>query len=421
MATSNNGKTQSSADPNGGRPEDRPRKPGMPSVGAVNNARKGGLGRGLGALIPTGNARPTLGNGAADVILGGNSPSGKAARSAQISSPEQSASSEIKRHSDETKPTMAKGKDRPKSTKNDGQNGNGRNAISAAAGKASSIDNDVASAGFGATYREINIDEIRTNAKQPRSVFDEEALKELEHSIRAFGLMQPIVVRESPKADSQYELIMGERRLRASRRAGLTVIPAIIRETDDEDMLRDALLENIHRVQLNPLEEAAAYQQLLDEFNVTQAELGERIGRSRPRITNMIRLLQLPVGVQRRVAAGVLSSGHARALLGVKAGTEAQERLANRIIAEGMSVRATEEAVLLLNRQAGEQGKSSRGQGSKPPLPSHVNHWVDDISEALETKVSVQMGKKKGKIVVEFGGPEDFERIAEILKFQQND
>jgi len=251
-------------------------------------------------------------------------------------------------------------------------------------------------------------------------VFDEEALQELEHSIREFGLMQPIVVREAPDADTHYELIMGERRLRASQRAGLQVIPAIVRETDDEEMLRDALLENIHRVQLNPLEEASAYQQLLEEFGVTQAELGRRIGRSRPRITNMIRLLQLPVGVQRRVAAGVLSSGHARALLSVRAGADAQDRLANRIIAEGMSVRATEEAVVLLNRQAGDDTSKKKGQGSKPRLPSHVNHWVDDISDALETKVSVQMGKKKGKIVVEFGGPEDFDRIVEMLNFESD-
>ena len=251
-------------------------------------------------------------------------------------------------------------------------------------------------------------------------MFDEEALQELEHSIREFGLMQPVVVREAPDPDTHYELIMGERRLRASQRAGLQVIPAIVRETDDEDMLRDALLENIHRVQLNPLEEASAYQQLLEEFGVTQAELGRRIGRSRPRITNMIRLLQLPVGVQRRVAAGVLSSGHARALLSVRAGTDAQDKLANRIIAEGMSVRATEEAVVLLNRQSGDSVSKKKGQGSKPPLPSHVNHWVDDISDVLETRVSVQMGKKKGKIVVEFGGPEDFDRIVEMLKFESN-
>ena len=229
--------------------------------------------------------------------------------------------------------------------------------------------------------------------------------------------MQPIVVRPLSGADKPYELIMGERRLRAARRAGLDTIPAIVRETQDNEMLRDALLENIHRVQLNPLEEAAAYQQLLEEFGVTQGELAERLGRSRPLITNMIRLLQLPVSVQRRVGAGVLSAGHARALLGVKVGAEEQETLANRIVAEGLSVRATEEAITLLNR--GEDAKPERKNPREPrPLPTYVNDWASEFSDALDTKVSVQMGKKKGKIVVEFGGPEDFDRIIEILKHE---
>ena len=171
------------------------------------------------------------------------------------------------------------------------------------------------------------------------------------HSIREFGLLQPIVVRRSdPSSGARYQIVMGERRWRAAQEAGLATIPAIVRETDDDDLLRDALLENIHRVQLNPLEEAAAYQQLLDEFGVTHDELAARIGRSRPLITNMIRLLKLPIAVQRRVAAGVLSAGHARALLSLEAGAEAQEELAARIVAEGLSVRATEEAVTLANR-----------------------------------------------------------------------
>lgn len=266
---------------------------------------------------------------------------------------------------------------------------------------------------FGATYQELPLDAITTNPKQPRAVFDEEQLNELVHSIREFGLMQPIVVRPVSGAPAPYELIMGERRLRASKKAGLETIPAIVRETQDDAMLRDALLENIHRVQLNPLEEAAAYQQLLEEFGVTQEQLAKRIGRSRSLIANMIRLLQLPVAVQRRVSAGVLSAGHARALLGLKGGEDAQAQLADRIVAEGLSVRATEEAVTLMNR--GEGQKQERKQRTPAPLPDYVNSWVDDFADTLETKVSVQMGKKRGRIVVEFGGQEDFDRIIEIL------
>ncbi|MDR6278475.1 ParB/RepB/Spo0J family partition protein [Corynebacterium suicordis] len=389
-------------------------KPGMPAASAVSNARKGGLGRGLGALIPSGNARPSLGNGAADVILGGNTASGrnaqkKPASPATLSDSDVDASSS-NRQRDVTLPgagvrDVAVGETR----KSVSEPKNGSKATESPAGD-----------DFGATYREIPLSEVRTNAKQPRTVFDEQALAELEHSIREFGLMQPIVVRELPDGSTRYELIMGERRLRASKRAGLTEIPAIIRQTEDQEMLRDALLENIHRVQLNPLEEAAAYQQLLEEFAVTQSELAARIGRSRPRVTNMLRLLQLPVPVQRRVAAGVLSSGHARALLGIKGGAELMESLATRVVAEGLSVRATEEAVTLLNREfeEGADQASKKRQGAKPALPSHVSHWADDISNALDTKVTVQMGKKKGKIVVEFGDPDDFERISEILKVE---
>lgn len=399
----------------------------MPTAGAISNARKGGLGRGLGALIPTGPSRPSLGNGAADVILGSRAgstePNPRSGSTPDV--PEHSEREErwaSKRHSDVSYSTQNKGQ----RAENRGQKFTPANPSATQEAQrvdsATESENDATEmVDAGATYREIPLSSIRTNAKQPRSVFDEDALKELEHSIREFGLMQPIVVREADNGETLYELIMGERRLRAATRAGLNVIPAIVRETDDEAMLRDALLENIHRVQLNPLEEAAAYQQLLEEFGVTQSELAKRIGRSRPRITNMIRLLQLPVGVQRRVAADVLSAGHARALLGVKAGADAQETLANRVIAEGLSVRATEEAVLLLNRQM-EEGASRKkaGQGQRAPLPSHVSHWVDNISDALETKVSVQMGKKKGKIVVEFGGPEDFDRITELIKFKDS-
>ena len=263
---------------------------------------------------------------------------------------------------------------------------------------------------FGASYQEIPIGDIFPNAKQPRTQFDEDELAELVHSVKEFGLLQPIVVR--PAKDG-YELIMGERRWRASSKAGLKRIPAIVRETSDEDMLRDALLENIHRVQLNPLEEAAAYQQLLDEFGVTQEQLADRLGRSRPVITNSIRLLNLPVPVQRRVAAGVLSAGHARALLGVKVGPEAQEQLADRIVAEGLSVRATEEAVTLLNRQGALPDKPKR---EPSPQPEFLTQAADRLADEWDTKVSVTMGKRKGKIVVEFGDRDDFERIMSLIE-----
>ena len=217
---------------------------------------------------------------------------------------------------------------------------------------------------IGAVYREIDPGLIEPNPRQPRQVFDEEALSELVHSIREFGLMQPIVVRALDAATSgpRYQLVMGERRWRAAQTAGLTAIPAIVRETAEDNLLRDALLENIHRAQLNPLEEAAAYQQLLDEFDVTHDELAARIGRSRPLISNMIRLLRLPIAVQRRVAAGVLSAGHARALLSLEGGSEAQESLAARIVAEGLSVRATEEAVTLANRNGAQPADGAATQ-----------------------------------------------------------
>lgn len=262
-----------------------------------------------------------------------------------------------------------------------------------------------------ATYREIRPEHVEPNPRQPRQVFDDEALDELVHSIREFGLMQPIVVRES--GPDRYQLVMGERRWRASQRAGIEFIPAIVRQTADDSMLRDALLENIHRVQLNPLEEAAAYQQLLEEFNVTHDELAARIGRSRPVVSNMIRLLRLPVAVQRRVAAGVLSAGHARALLALEAGAAAQEELAARIVAEGMSVRATEEAVTLANRE-GDIAPRPTPKG-KPVPPPALNAYANKLSDSFDTKVVVSMGQKKGKIVVEFGSIDDLHRIMSIM------
>ncbi|MCV7102001.1 ParB/RepB/Spo0J family partition protein [Mycobacterium palustre] len=320
--------------------------------------KKGGLGRGLASLIPTGPAEadsgpatlgPRMGDAAADVLIGGP-------------------------------------------------------ATDAAA--------------VGAVYREIAPGDIERNPRQPRQVFDEEALSELVHSIREFGLLQPIVVREvsGSASGARYQIVMGERRWRAAQQAGLATIPAIVRETGDNDLLRDALLENIHRVQLNPLEEAAAYQQLLDEFGVTHDELANRIGRSRPLITNMIRLLKLPIPVQRRVAAGVLSAGHARALLSLEAGPEAQEELASRIVAEGLSVRATEEAVTLANRESDRGDAATPApQRRKPIQMPGLQDVAERLSNAFDTRVTVSLGKRKGRIVVEFGSVDDLQRIVDVM------
>jgi ParB family chromosome partitioning protein len=249
-------------------------------------------------------------------------------------------------------------------------------------------------------------------------VFYDEALAELVHSIQEFGLMQPIVVRslhgtdERAPAAPRYQLVMGERRWRAAQQACLDTIPAIVRETEEENLLRDALLENIHRVQLNPLEEAAAYQQLLDEFGVTHDELAARIGRSRPLITNMIRLLRLPIAVQRRVAAGVLSAGHARALLSMEAGPDIQEELAARIVAEGLSVRATEEAVTLANR--GDAAAPATPKRKPIQMPG-LQEVAERLSAAFDTRVTVSLGKRKGKVVVEFGSVDDLQRIVDLM------
>jgi ParB family chromosome partitioning protein len=264
----------------------------------------------------------------------------------------------------------------------------------------------------GAQLREVSVDDVVPNPKQPRQVFDDEALEELSHSIREFGLLQPIVVRENGRTDGgsvSYELIMGERRLRAARAAGLDTVPAIVRDTTDDAMLRDALLENIHRVQLNPLEEAAAYQQLLEEFGATHEELASKIGRSRSQVTNTIRLMKLPVKVQTRVAAGVISAGHARALLGL-ADAEAQDALATRIVAEGMSVRATEEAVAM----AAAEHPAARRRAGKISAPG-VEELGTRLSDMFETKVKIQIGRAKGRIVVEFGSVDDLQRIIGVM------
>jgi ParB family transcriptional regulator, chromosome partitioning protein len=260
----------------------------------------------------------------------------------------------------------------------------------------------------GAYLEEIPVASIQPNPRQPREVFDEDSLAELAASIEAVGLLQPVVVRLS--GSGRYELIMGERRWRASQRAGLEVIPAIVRQTSDDDLLRDALIENLHREQLNPLEEAAAYQQLLDDFSATHEELAKRIGRSRPHISNTIRLLNLPPAVQKRVAAGILSAGHARALLGVE-DPIAQEQLAYRIVAEGLSVRAVEEIVALGARPA----KGPRTPGAKAPVAPALKDLADRLSDVFDTRVKVELGQRKGKIVVEFASLDDLERIVQSM------
>ena len=261
----------------------------------------------------------------------------------------------------------------------------------------------------GARYEEIAITAITPNRRQPRRAFDEDTLDELAESIKQVGLLQPGVGRAA--GPGRYELVMGERRWRAAQLAGLTEIGAIVKQTQDDDMLRDALIENLHRQQLDPLEEAAAYQQLLDDFGATHEELARKIGRSRPHISNTLRLLNLPPAVQKRVAAGVLTAGHARALLGLE-DQGAQERLASRIVAEGLSVRAVEEIVAV----GSDESPASRPRtGARPPTAPALRHLADRLSDLFETRVKVELGRRKGKIVVEFATIDDLERIVKAM------
>jgi len=328
--------------------------------------KRGGLGRGLAALIPTsaGSAHPGSNDGRADAVPSA-APRPPVADKRE---PAEHSTTVLARVSHGTEPEPVP----------------------------------------GLALREIPLEDIEANPQQPRQVFDEEALEELAHSIREFGLLQPIVVRQL--SSGSYQLVMGERRLRAAGLAGLQAVTAIVRETADDSLLRDALLENIHRVQLNPLEEAAAYDQLLVEFGVTHEELAGRLGRSRSQITNTIRLLRLPVPVQRRVAAGVLSAGHARALLGLD-DTGAQETLATRIVAEGLSVRATEELVATAPAVPGRTRAKRTGRISAPG----ADDLAERLSDAYDTKVRVEIGRRKGRIVVEFGSIQDLERIVALM------
>ena len=333
---------------------------------------RGGLGRGLASLIPSGPASPV-----SDVLISPLVSRETPATSAKT--PTTSEHQPVSRETHQGEPVSQQ----PPIT-------------------------DAADAPAGPHYREVPLASISPNPSNPRTVFDEDALSELEHSIREFGLLQPIVVRERPGG---YELVMGERRWRAAQRAGLEAIPAIVRRTEDADLLRDALLENIHRANLNPLEEAAAYQQLLDEFGVTHDELATRLGRSRPVISNTIRLLKLPVAVQRRVAAGVLSAGHARALLSLE-DPSVQEELAARIVAEGLSVRGTEEAVTLL---AGRRTVTRRSPVKRAVAPG-IEELAGDLGDLLDTRVLVDMGRKKGRIVIEFASTDDLSRISDVIR-----
>lgn len=263
----------------------------------------------------------------------------------------------------------------------------------------------------GARLTRLEVADIVPNRSQPRTEFDEEALEELTHSVREFGVFQPVVVREienAPAEGPHYELIMGERRLRASKRAGLDTIPAIVRSTADEHMLRDALLENLHRAQLNPLEEASAYQQLLSDFGITQEQLAERIGRSRPQISNTIRLLKLPEPVQARVAAGVLSAGHARAVLALDGDAEAMQRLADKIVNEGLSVRAAEAV-------AAETPKRRLPKPRAGGVQAQLGEIAERLGDRFDTRVSVKLGAKKGQIILDFATIADLKRILSEL------
>jgi len=346
-----------------------------------------GLGRGLGALIPTGppeqagpRAEEQDANTASGAYVGAHSAVESAVQSA-IDSADPAAES--------------------------GLNGAG--------GATATLLEERPAEVAGAYFAELPVSLISPNVRQPRQDFEEEAMAELVHSIREVGLLQPVVVRRT--GESSYELIMGERRWRAVQEVGLDTIPAIVRQTGDEAMLRDALLENLHRSELNPLEEAAAYRQLLDDFGCTHEELAGRIGRSRPQISNTLRLLNLSPAVQRRVAAGVLSAGHARALLGVTE-PSGQDRLAGRVVSEGISVRGLEELVAV--GEVGRDEEEPRVRPARPTAPG-LTELGDRLSDRLDTRVKVTLGRSKGKIAIEFASLTDLERIVNVIDPRNRD
>lgn len=409
------------------------------------SAKRRGLGRGLGALIPTGPELDEQATGAgsgefdgADGALGGSvatvveeRPSPGPDQTDEVPLTVASVGT-VSPEAPPEKKTVKNNGPRPSTVKWDSAIASGRLSVAneaAEGGGASALDDaffsreqaDATAVSRetaellpvpGARFAELPVTAIRPNTWQPRTVFDEGDLDELVESIREIGVLQPIVVRPDKEHPGEYELIMGERRWRATQAAELETIPAIVRDTEDGDMLRDALLENLHRSDLNPLEEAAAYRQLLDDFGCTHEELATRIARSRPQISNTLRLLRLPPLVQRRVAAGVLSAGHARALLGLSDGAEI-ERLAQRIVSEGLSVRATEEIVMLT------ESDGSTGKARKAPRAGTRSEAVDELatrlSDRFETRVKVALGKTKGRMTVEFASVEDLNRILNVM------
>jgi len=418
--------------------------------------RRTGLGRGLGALIPSAQTekpedvakRPldvlfpgerktsgTVRGGSARELLEPKSRTSKSVSEKSKSSAQRKARVQVAGSTASTDEKVASGSGAGQTTGSSQSVSSSRSkqdrAHASKIGTATPLTDDVSRETSelmqvpGATFAEISLDQIVPNTRQPRQFFDEDDLNELAASIREVGVLQPIVVRRIPlneqpsetlkgfledKPEARYELIMGERRLRASELAGLDRIPAIVRHTEDEDLLRDALLENLHRAQLNPLEEAFAYQQLMADFGATQEELSKKIARSRPQIANTLRLLKLPASVQKKVSAQVLSAGHARALLGLPT-PEDMEILANRIIAEGLSVRTTEELVRLGSVQRPLKPSLKRVKVSSP-LGEHMSQVLAD---AWDTRVTVSEGKRKGKIIIEFAGSDDLQRLADLL------
>ena len=394
--------------------------------------KRRGLGRGLGALIPS--AAPAAGSTATpsrpvDLFFpeagqrGERSPEETAAAAVDVdaaSAPEAPAQPKAEARPDSPSPAGAVEGPGTKRPESDSDSGGTRAAAAkkpAASNRRTKAQPAADGDGLdlvevpGAQFAELPVADIHPNRRQPRTVFDEEEMAELVHSVREIGVLQPIVVRKSTEPGSEsYELVMGERRWRATREAGLETIPAIIRDTGDDALLRDALLENLHRSQLNPLEEAAAYQQLLEDFGATHEELADKIGRSRPQVSNTIRLLRLPPLVQRRVAAGVITAGHARALLSLP-DDAAIERMAQRIIAEGLSVRGTEEAVALY------QEPQEQRRNSPKPNARHerMDFLASTLADRLDTNVKITLGARKGKVSIEFGSVEDLNRIMSLI------
>lgn len=389
--------------------------------------KRRGLGRGLGALIPSSASAGASGNSVptsrpVDLFFPEARKAPETVDTPEVPETEVAKSSPSRGSSARSStPEKARAAKSPAATASQGEDSS--NSVPAAVNAKASRDSVAESAQPegsevqlvevpGARFAEIPVGDIHPNRKQPRSVFDEDDMAELVHSVKEIGVLQPIVVRTSTeKGGEPYELVMGERRWRAVQAAGLETIPAIVRDTSDDDLLRDALLENLHRSQLNPLEEAAAYQQLLEDFGTTHEQLADRIGRSRPQVSNTLRLLKLPPLVQRRVAANVLSAGHARALLALP-DAAAMERLAQKVVAEGMSVRATEEAVALYQDPAVPPKNSIPRPNARH---ERLDYLASSLSDRLDTNVKITLGARKGRVSIEFASVEDLNRIMDVL------